>query len=185
MGYLKAGEDLFKFVQTGVVEKAEKAMSVASKTTLDMPIIFGPSFSLNGSSIRQSSDVSTKLAEFESAHDAILIEIASELNEDLKAMLKASWGWSTGARDIVETGALMASGGAALVGDSIEIGYAAAYANLVHNGGYVQPYGNANVSAVYIPGRPWVAAVLGEAEGPESPYPFEERYASKMRDKIS
>ena len=185
MGYLKAGEDLFKFVQTGVVGKAEKAMSEASKITLDWPIIFGPNFYLDSSSIRQSSDASTKLAELESAHDAILIEIASELNEDLTAMMKASWGWNTGSRDIVDTGALMASGGAALIGDSIEIGYAAAYANLIHNGGYIQPYGNANVSAVYIPGRPWVAAVLGEADGPESPYPFEERYASKMREKVS
>jgi hypothetical protein len=184
MTFEDAGKQLKRLIENDIVGEGNRAIAEAEKVTMDMPIFPGPGFTFSTRNLSRNTQAArTKLDELDKAHEAVIVEIATELNADLKAMLKASWGWTSGARDIVETGALMRSGGATATGDSIEIGYAADYAQLVHNGGYVQPYGNVNVSAVYIPGRPWIAAVLGEANGPESPYPFQERYSEKMRSK--
>ena len=71
------------------------------------------------------------------------------------------WNWSSGgARDIVDTGRLKNSLSVTVSGDEILIYYDAPYASVVHEGGYIRPYGNKKIDAVYLPGRPWVDAVL-------------------------
>ena len=40
------------------------------------------------------------------------------------------------------------------------IQYKAPYAALVHEGGYVLPYGDVRRQPMYLPGRPWISAVL-------------------------
>ena len=40
------------------------------------------------------------------------------------------------------------------------IQYKAPYAALVHEGGYVLPYGDVRRRPLYLPGRPWISAVL-------------------------
>ena len=76
------------------------------------------------------------------------------------ALTSSSWGWSDGSRDIVDSGALLNSQSVSIAGESIVIDYGVPYARFVHDGGYIQPYGNPNAEAVYIPGRPWIDAVL-------------------------
>ncbi len=76
------------------------------------------------------------------------------------ALMAPVWSWSGGARDIFDTGALAASGSVTWNGKSLVINYLAPYADIVHNGGYIFPYGNKSARPVYLPGRPWISAVL-------------------------
>lgn len=84
------------------------------------------------------------------------------LREALDLAVSSSvWGWNEGgSRDIVDTGALRDSLTVSRQGKELLIDYSAPYASFVHYGGYIQPYGNASIAAVYIPGRPWVDSVL-------------------------
>jgi len=88
--------------------------------------------------------------------------LSQAIEEALNTAVSSSvWAWSTGgARDIVDTGALRDSLSITVNGDDIDISYGVPYASLVHNGGYIRPYGNANIAAVYLPGRPWIDATL-------------------------
>lgn len=95
------------------------------------------------------------------------------------AVSSSVWGWRNGSRDIVETGALRDSLRFASSGDGFEFWYDSPYAGLVHYGGYVKPYGNSKIDAVYIPGRPWVDAVM-VGGGPVNPVNLDEIYDSAI-----
>ena len=98
------------------------------------------------------------------------IKAAAYVQRDLRkaldaAMTSSTWNWPRGGpRNIVDTGKLKGS----LVlqeknmktKTTIAIKYNSPYANMVHYGGYIQPYGNKNANTVLIPARPWVEAVL-------------------------
>ena len=88
--------------------------------------------------------------------------MATKLNSALKAAIKSPvWAWSSGgARDIYDKGRLASSGNVTVEGLSLVVTYGAPYANLVHNGGYILPYGNPNARPVYLPGRPWVTSTI-------------------------
>ena len=106
--------------------------------------------------------------------------IESSLKQALdRAMESPSWGWTgtvtkrrngseTGSpRDIVDTGRLQASGKVVasylVTKTKFEVRYTAPYAQLVHQGGYIQPYGRRDRDTVYLPARPWIRSVmLGE-----------------------
>lgn len=91
------------------------------------------------------------------------VQVASQAIEEAldTAVSSSAWAWNTGgARDIVDTGELKASLSVAINGDTIDISYGVPYASFVHNGGYIQPYGNQKIDAVYLPGRPWIDATL-------------------------
>lgn len=91
----------------------------------------------------------------------VLDQIARELKAALDQALRAPvWAWNDGARDIVDTGALMASGQVLTTGLQLSVVYGADYAMLVHNGGYIYPYGNKNLQPIFLPGRPWIRSVL-------------------------
>ena len=97
------------------------------------------------------------------------IKASAYVQRDLKVALDAAmdysgWSWIGDTRDIVDTGKLKKS--LILVEKNlktkttIEIKYRSPYANMVHYGGYIQPYGNKNANSVLYPARPWVEAVL-------------------------
>jgi hypothetical protein len=53
--------------------------------------------------------------------------------------------------------------------------WSAEYATLVHQGGWIRPWGNDNVR-ILIPARPWTRAVLGQEQvSAIKPFPFEKR----------
>lgn len=110
--------------------------------------------------------------EYSGAIDQLMPKLATEIAKALDEALKASWSWSTGSRDIYDTGALARSGKVVASDNGIEVTYSAPYANIVHNGGYIQPYGNPNARPVYMPARPWVSSVL-YGEGPYPQFDFD------------
>lgn len=82
----------------------------------------------------------------------------NELNLLLDAAMRSTaWGEMG---DIIDSGELMDSVQITIESDTISIGYDSPYANLVHYGGYIQPYGNSRAEKVYIPARPWVESVI-------------------------
>lgn len=103
------------------------------------------------------------------AEDKWAEQISLKLKPALDTAIRASWGWRDGSRDIVDTGELAKSLDITRSGKKISISYGTEYAALVHYGGYIQPYGNPSAESVYLPGRPWVAAVLGITPGPVQP----------------
>ena len=81
--------------------------------------------------------------------DAIVKAVIDELPRYLDASIVEN--------RLVDTGALRDSLIVARTPSGLEIRYTAPYAGLLHEGGYIQPYGNQNAEKVFIPGRPWIA----------------------------
>ena len=94
-----------------------------------------------------------------------------------EAMEESTWTWSgstirsngttvSSPRNIVDTGKLKNSKkittSFGVTQGKYAVRYDAPYANLVHFGGYIQPYGNSSASSVYVPGRPWITLVFRE-----------------------
>lgn len=84
------------------------------------------------------------------------------IKDDIKAALDAAmqsniWG---DMGDIIDTGELMNSLQITISDSKLTMDYTADYAAFVHYGGYIAPYGNKSIEKVYIPGRPWVDAVM-------------------------
>jgi len=101
-------------------------------------------------------------------------KLAQEVEKALTAALKASvWGWPTGLRDIYDTGELARSVEVTAQKNGINVSYSAPYAGIVHDGGYIHPYGNMSARPVYLPGRPWVSSVL-YGGGPVPQFDFED-----------
>jgi hypothetical protein len=102
--------------------------------------------------------------------------VVAEANRLLpKAMQASSWGFTGGSRDIIDTGQLMKSMNVTISGSSVQVSYDEPYAALVHYGGYIQPYGNRDAAPMYLPGRPWVQAVL-TGGGPVESIDYESIY---------
>ncbi|MFN7830237.1 MAG: hypothetical protein ACK5NX_03470 [Armatimonadota bacterium] len=119
-------------------------------------------------------------AAMEEAIDYANSKAQSAIRQALDYAVSSSvWGWRDGSRDIVETGALRDSLQFASDGNGFEFWYSSPYAGLVHYGGYVKPYGNSKIDAVYIPGRPWVDAVM-VGGGPVDPVNLDEIYDSAI-----
>ena len=100
-------------------------------------------------------------------------EILVYLNE---AMSSTAWPSGT---DIIDTGELRDSVSISISGSNIEVSYDVAYANLVHYGGYIMPYGNTRANMVYIEGRPWAESVLFGG-GPFKQYDYAEAYSRAL-----
>ena len=147
---------------SAVVEAMERRLqeAKASVETQSATVTYGSPLSEF-----QIAPVSTKSPGFD-AEMREAIDWANERAENVirefldGAMLANAWGWRDGSRDIVDTGELRDSLKFERSADGVSFFYTAPYAALVHNGGYIQPYGNANLDAVYVPGRPWVDAVM-------------------------
>jgi len=100
--------------------------------------------------------------------------VEAALRPALNASMASQWSWGVGkagapSRDIIDTGALRDSLKLKTTflqtKTKLDITYTQRYAAFVHYGGYIQHYGNKKASAVYIPGRPWVTAVLEGTHG--------------------
>lgn len=114
------------------------------------------------------------LAEAKSQINAIMPKLATEVEAALTNALKSNvWSWKGGSRDIYDTGKLASSVTVTAKSDGIDVSYSAPYANIVHNGGYIQPYGNASARPVYLPPRPWVSSVL-YGGGPVPQFDFDD-----------
>ena len=101
--------------------------------------------------------------------------MAAKLKTALKVAIKSSvWAWpSGGARDIYDKGRLASSGNVTVEGLSLVVTYGAPYASLVHDGGYIRPYGNPNARPIYLPGRPWITSTI-YGGGPVPKFNFRE-----------
>lgn len=135
---------------------------------LEIPIrMVPPSMVYVGMSISTDIDlarvIATEMEEIGEEEVKKAMNIAAvKLKAALDAAIKASvWKWpSGGARDIYDTGRLASSGGVTVEGLSLVVTYGAPYARLVHDGGYILPYGNPNARPVYMPGRPWISSTI-------------------------
>ena len=112
-------------------------------------------------------------------------ELAPKLIAEIKqALMQAlqfdGWAWKEGSRDIFDTGLLAASASVTMNNGVLNVRYSAPYANIIHNGGYIQPYGNPSARPVYLPGRPWIDAVLSGG-GPFPPFDFEDFYRRNLQ----
>ena len=117
-------------------------------------------------------DLAALTQEAQEAIDQVLNKLAKEVKAALDAAIRSPvWAWSSGSRDIFNTGELMQSGSVTVSGSGIQVSYSAPYANLVHNGGYIYPYGNKKLRPIYLPGRPWERSVL-QGGGPVKPFDF-------------
>ena len=166
-------------VINNIVMEAEEAISQVDGTKLEFPGMPAPAFYL---SVRGDSDAAAEeFEEMERKHEAAVQVVGQQLELYLKQMMSASWGWNGGARDIINTGQLMASGKVTITSNGIDISYASPYAMFVHYGGYIHPYGNTNIEKVYLPGRPWISATLGQAGGPLPPFDWDNAYMQAMK----
>jgi phage gpG-like protein len=114
-------------------------------------------------------------AKFERAINRASQRIAVDLKRALDdAMSSPVWGGT----DLVDTGALMASGRVSVSQNGITIAYDAPYAALIHYGGYIHPYGNVNLR-VFLPPRPWVESLLFGG-GPVQQFDFVSYYTQEI-----
>jgi hypothetical protein len=136
---------------------------------------------------RASVDINTKITDdgnrlqkigqqveraISSANETISQRLADALDQAMRSQV---WGTSGGNADIIDSGALSASLNVTVSGTQINVSYGEPYANLVHYGGYILPYGNASLEKVYVPPRPWVQSVL-QGGGPVPRFDFESIY---------
>lgn len=122
--------------------------------------------------------------ELEAMVAAMIAKVTSELVVEVEAALTRAlqagvWAWNSGSRDIYDTGELARSVSVTSSPDGISVSYSAPYANLVHNGGYIYPYGNKSARPIYLPGRPWVTSVL-YGGGPVEKFDFDGFLSSRL-----
>ena len=171
--FAAASKDLIKMQK----EMDKKAGDIIDSTDYELPGLTLPKIKAT----LKASNADPLLAELETQHNKGVQAVKEAIENDLDDMMGASWGWTSGARDIVDTGALRDSKNVTVSGENILISYGEPYAQLIHSGGYIQPYGNKNAAAVYIPGRPWVGAVLGVDNGPLEPTDWQQVYQDAFR----
>lgn len=118
------------------------------------------------------------------AYDSIMQQINESISEwkqiiatDLLSRLNLAMSsnlWNNG--DLIDTGNLRDSVSINITSTGVQISYDAPYANLIHYGGYIVPYGNTNIDKVYIPASPWAQSVIF-GDGPFEAYDYQEAYA--------
>ena len=132
----------------------------------------------------QGFEPSKLAARLNKAVNAASVKIADDLKTELDNALRSPvWSTPSGRADIIDTGALLASGTVTATGNGVTIAYDAPYAALVHFGGYINPYGNAS-SRVYLPPRPWIESVL-RGGGPVTRFDFESYYREAIAKEFS
>lgn len=144
--------------------KAKRIESISY--TIEIPIVPAPGFYLEPP---ESKGESEAFSDLDARHERGVQAVANAVNVHLDSMMASNWGWIDGSRDIIDTGELRDSAQIGTDGRRISVSYNTPYANLVHYGGYIYPYGNVNIERVYLPGRPWVDATFGIADGPMGP----------------
>lgn len=144
---------------------------------------FGGSFKLPAVQIKVTKRTSeAEIARMMNKVNDLAIQYIREALESAlnDAMQSSIW---DGGTDIIDTGELMNSLTVSIQGDTLTMDYTAEYASFVHYGGYLAPYGNKSIDKVYIPGRPWVDAVV-QGYGGFQPIDFAELYGRAFREVI-
>lgn len=155
---------------------------------LELPVNMIPGFMINGWDIRKEGgenfekdledQVKALRAKVKKAMKGVQLDLKIALDSALKSN---SWKWrDSGARDIYDTGALLKSGKVMLSGTRLSVSYSAPYASIVHDGGYIFPYGNQNLRPIYLPGRPWISSTL-YGGGPVPQFNFEASLKRHMK----
>ena len=148
-----------------LIPKLEKTRNITASASLDgfLNVRF------------KKFDSASIVRKFQKAINDASQQIAVDLKQALdEAMRSGVWRTVDGTDDIIDTGALLASGKVTVTDSGVTISYDAPYAALVHYGGYIAPYGNQQ-ARVYLPPRPWVEAVLSGI-GPVPPFDFRSYY---------
>ena len=114
------------------------------------------------SKIKSKSNISGIGASVSRSLDNAVNDMASIIDMTLREAIMADvWQGIDGTNvDIVSSSRLLNSQNVSTSGSRVIINYSVPYANLVHYGGYIVPYGNKNARAVYVPARPWVTLSL-------------------------
>ena len=133
--------------------------------------------------LENSKDIELLREMFPGALERAHLKTLELIRDDLEialglAMESKTWQWDYGDGDIVDTGALRDSADVRVTKDGFSIAYGEQYAGIVYYGGYINPYGNPNVQ-IYMPGRPWVSAVLNGGNGIEK-FDFDTLYKSHI-----
>lgn len=139
-----------------LIRRAENSVESLSETWTGSGIPGDIRITLSSSELAAQARAAMEEA-IDYANERAEIAVRSALDY---AVSSAVWGWRDGSRDIVDTGKLRDSLSFSRSNNGFDFSYSSPYAALVHYGGYVRPYGNPNIDAVYIPGRPWIDAVL-------------------------
>lgn len=85
-------------------------------------------------------------------------------------------------RNIVDTGLLRQSGYLTTTGTLASFRFTLNYATAVHNGAWIYPWGDKTRDRVFLPGRPFLGAILGTTPYPGvEPYPIAERFRLNLR----
>lgn len=133
------------------------------------------SISLPGVTLKpgKTGALRARVSKFSEALAASRFTIAEKLKDALdQALSSPVWSLPKGEdQDLVDSGRLKASGSVTATENGITISYSAPYANLIHYGGYILPYGNESAQKVYIPPRPWVQSVVAGG-GPVPQFDF-------------
>ena len=158
------------FKATGLVASLYglKPLPTLPVLDLEVPVALGaPPMVYLKASVTTGVDLAKVIAtEMEMIGEQEVKEVMQTMAVRLKTALDTAirspvWVWpSGGARDIYDTGRLASSGSVTIKDLALIVSYEAPYARLVHDGGYIQPYGNPNARPVYMPGRPWIASTI-------------------------
>lgn len=153
------------------------------RTILEIPSI---NFGINIKGIDRAQEILKVFPEkVKKAHDQAMIIVCRELKQALDRAMEADvWQWHDGTRDIIDTGALKASGRVTYNSqqESVSITYDEEYAAIVHFGGYTKSGYNPNVQ-IYYPARPWIQATLQGTHG-ISQFPFAEIYGQELAKRL-
>ena len=164
--------DAFKATSTQVGELRVPVIGLK----MGLPIGFEAEIKEDIDAVNEEQLLADAQAEIDMLITKLIGEVKTALNEALKAGV---WAWNGGARDIYDTGELARSVSVQASSDGILVSYSAPYANIVHNGGYIHPYGNMSARPIYLPPRPWVTAVL-YGGGPIAPFDFDAFFRNNM-----
>ena len=171
--------ELGKILRSPIYDSIKTIESIKPK--IEVPYVPMPDINLDYDDSMARLAFNTRISAAEYANDQAIQAVGNALRVGLNTMMASMWAWEGGARDIIDTGALMASQDVLVTSRKIAISYASPYANLIHYGGYVRPYGNMNIEKRYIPGRPWISATLGQMPGPAPPVDYKEIYRSTFK----
>ena len=161
-----------------------KPRVLKTRGTIEMPVVTMGGFSvpvgfgLDSGDADIDEEVLQDIVEEKLA--SVATDLAMQLENALRGALKSAvWSWPGGMRDIFDTGKLASSGKVLVGADGLTVVYTAPYSEIVHNGGYIHPYGNKQARPIYLPGRPWIRSVL-YGEGPVPQFDFEGFFESKF-----
>lgn len=136
------------------LEKLGKSLGGTDQVEFAVPVIVPPFAFGVGLDVRQT-DLPFNFATIaEGCKTAIARAMAEALPRYLDSSIQSN--------DLIESGELKNSLSVALTPSGLEIRYSAPYAALMHEGGYITPYGNRNAGKVFIPGRPWIDEAIAK-----------------------